>query len=1073
MSVIHPFVEFEKDLDVRIAETGAKWNYKKDSLVSSLEEFYEKECLKEPSKFPKIALNVMQAFKKTAHSSLEDLLKWVDTTQRSQDDESKRQLKDLVYSIEDHFQRQTSRNERQRHHAEQQLFRAERSRPPNPASNPEQKPEKPVPNRRTSVLKRVGSAGKAFERAKVTERIIRSQEANWEPRPSRHPHRRQNVMHIEKTLNGLNMNPDISRKTRPYKRSQAYGNPQGPARRISMTASRSPTAIQPKKRYATRSLSQELDASELQSDEPDDVPDKIHAKPSLKQEPVAAQGYRLPRISEELLIDGAFILGQQLNEEFSTTSFLADVEEDSDGGDTEVEQMAEEGQGQQKRDLEEKPQSGPDGTIMLSPHMAMRLWKTLLRNNERVDFAIAGCENLEKHDINASSVNELIDTWVPAIKDHHHKFRSIKSCFADIARHVLEVDLPPNPARKWETPNSSSMLGHSETSAGTEGSQCLSTAPSSGSRDSFISSNDDHSGENAEMNASSETKHPVIPDSKPATSFRPGISREFSVRQQKIKKNRESVTRGPYLSPPSSAGTQYSTTPQSSPRGGDSPNEWQSSPKEEKTPQKDSDGEKEAVSEDKKGDGPAGDMSSNGTGESSDIPEASQEASTPAPGNSDTCDDPDPDPTKGATADIALSHSSTKASGIFQYLKLGLRYLMLLAKLLIRNQVSAWCLAIEFVYQLMSWSFQRFIRCRNVDNNGKVLKSPILVPYVELGCVFNHFFFLYVLGWWLETPTHDFNVIHLQPHIATPPINRPKLTTSLTLPAQNHNLSTQSETSNSTEMSSKLIPSDPDHVMVIRNVTPNIATFSVPFSRFGKVKIGGRGTLVKLTSGGLAIFSPVALTKATQAKVMEMGGDVRYIVALDYEHHIFLSEWKKAYPSAKIIGPEGLPEKRAKQTDDPKINDDEFAVVFKKENKREIKIDPDFDADFDYEYVDGHANLEIVFFYKPEQVLIQADLLFNLPPTEQYSKVPESELPADGAVGKLFACVQNPRGDTKWLQRFNWYLLAKNRESFNDSMAQIAKWDFHTMIPCHGDVLEGDGKEVFMKVFDWHLQGHK
>jgi hypothetical protein len=94
-----------------------------------------------------------------------------------------------------------------------------------------------------------------------------------------------------------------------------------------------------------------------------------------------------------------------------------------------------------------------------------------------------------------------------------------------------------------------------------------------------------------------------------------------------------------------------------------------------------------------------------------------------------------------------------------------------------------------------------------------------------------------------HTPTHDFNVIHLQPRIATSSIKRPKLTTSLTLPAQKHNLSTQSETSNSAEMSSKLIPSDPDHVMVIRNVTPNIATFSVPFSRFGKVKIGGRGTL--------------------------------------------------------------------------------------------------------------------------------------------------------------------------------------------------------------------------------------
>ncbi|KAF5710665.1 hypothetical protein FMUND_9403 [Fusarium mundagurra] len=658
MSVAHPFVEFEKDLNVRIAETGAKWNHKKDSLVSSLEQFYEKECLKEPSKFPKMALKVMQAFKTTAHSSLEDLLEWVYITQRSQDDESKRQLKDLVNSMEYHFQSYTSRIKREKRQAEQRLLVMARSMPPNPASNPEQKPEKPIPKRRTSGLKRIGSAGNAFERAKVTEKIIHSQHANWQPRPPRHSRRRQNAMRMERTLDGLNEN---SRTRWPYNRSQTYGNPKGPARPTSMVASRPLIAIRPKKRY-TRSLYQELNFSESQRDEPDDVPDNKHAKPSFKQEPVAAQGYRLPRISEEL-IDDAFALGQQLNEEFSTASSLADIEEDSDGGDTEVEQMAEEGKGQQKRDFEEKPQSGPDGTIMLSPYVAMWLWKTLLCNNERVDFVIARCENLEKHDINASSVNELIDTWVPAIKDHHFKFRLIKSFFADIARHVLEVDLPPNAARK-SPPPSSSMLGHSETSAGSEGSQCLSTVPSSGLRDRLVSSNDDRDGDNAEMNANSERKRSVFSDTKPAASF--------SVWQQEIKKNRESVTRGPYLSPPSSAGTQCSTTPQSSPRDGDSPKKWQSSPKEEDTPQ-DSDEEKEAVSEDKKGDGPAGDMSSNGTGESSDIPEACQEANTPAPGNSNGGDDPDPDPTKGATADIESSNSSTKASGIFQSLKLGLR----------------------------------------------------------------------------------------------------------------------------------------------------------------------------------------------------------------------------------------------------------------------------------------------------------------------------------------------------------------------------------------------------------------
>jgi hypothetical protein len=44
-------------------------------------------------------------------------------------------------------------------------------------------------------------------------------------------------------------------------------------------------------------------------------------------------------------------------------------------------------------------------------------------------------------------------------------------------------------------------------------------------------------------------------------------------------------------------------------------------------------------------------------------------------------------------------------------------------------------------------------------------------------------------------------------------------------------------------MSSKLIPANPSEVMVIRNITPNIATFSVPFARFGRIPVGGRGTL--------------------------------------------------------------------------------------------------------------------------------------------------------------------------------------------------------------------------------------
>jgi hypothetical protein len=67
-----------------------------------------------------------------------------------------------------------------------------------------------------------------------------------------------------------------------------------------------------------------------------------------------------------------------------------------------------------------------------------------------------------------------------------------------------------------------------------------------------------------------------------------------------------------------------------------------------------------------------------------------------------------------------------------------------------------------------------------------------------------------------------------------------------------------------------------------------------------------------------------------------------------------------------------------------------FTWIFTPKNKHELKIDDDFDANFDYEYVDGHGNKELVFNYKPDRTLIEADVMFNLPATEQYSKSGQS-----------------------------------------------------------------------------------
>ena len=251
--------------------------------------------------------------------------------------------------------------------------------------------------------------------------------------------------------------------------------------------------------------------------------------------------------------------------------------------------------------------------------------------------------------------------------------------------------------------------------------------------------------------------------------------------------------------------------------------------------------------------------------------------------------------------------------------------------------------------------------------------------------------------------------------------------------------------------------------MVIRDVVPGqIATLSVPFLRFGLIKVGGRGTLVKLKTGNLAVFSPVALNSEAKAKVQQYAeasppGNVRYIIAPDFEHHIFVSPWAKEYPDANVIGPEGLPEKREK---DPQNAGIKFNHVFTPQNKHEMKISSEFDDEFDYEYVHSHGNKELVFLHKPTRTLIEADLLFNLPATEQFSRAGED--PNGGILTKIFNAIMHTRGDMTWQKRFLYYGVgAGDRKGFAESMRKIQTWgEFERIIPCHGDVIERGGSRI-------------
>lgn len=104
--------------------------------------------------------------------------------------------------------------------------------------------------------------------------------------------------------------------------------------------------------------------------------------------------------------------------------------------------------------------------------------------------------------------------------------------------------------------------------------------------------------------------------------------------------------------------------------------------------------------------------------------------------------------------------------------------------------------------------------------------------------------------------------------------------------------------------------------------------------------------------------------------------------------------------------------------------------------------------------------------------MIEGDLLFNLPATEQFSKADDSA--TTGIWTRIFNSINNTKGEALGQRRLIWYLISSgNRASFNKSMSKISKWDFDRIIPCHGDVIETGGKRIFDTIMAWHLEANK
>jgi hypothetical protein len=223
---------------------------------------------------------------------------------------------------------------------------------------------------------------------------------------------------------------------------------------------------------------------------------------------------------------------------------------------------------------------------------------------------------------------------------------------------------------------------------------------------------------------------------------------------------------------------------------------------------------------------------------------------------------------------------------------------------------------------------------------------------------------------------------------------------------------------------------------MLRRLTEEVHVLEVPFRTTG-LELGGRMTVIRLPDGGLWIHSPVRMEGATRAAV-EALGPVRFLVAPNLMHHLFLGEWAAAFPEARVVAPAGLQSKQPGLRIDVELADTPEAGQAEVLWRHRMRGMPRLE--------------EFVFLHRPSRTLLVTDLAFHI--RESPSWLTRTYLRWCGTYGKL--------APTVLLKS-----MVKDRAALRASLDTVLGWDFERVVVCHGEVLEQGGREALRAGFDW------
>jgi hypothetical protein len=199
-----------------------------------------------------------------------------------------------------------------------------------------------------------------------------------------------------------------------------------------------------------------------------------------------------------------------------------------------------------------------------------------------------------------------------------------------------------------------------------------------------------------------------------------------------------------------------------------------------------------------------------------------------------------------------------------------------------------------------------------------------------------------------------------------------------------------------------------------------------------------RMAVIRLSNGGLFVWSPTQLTASLQADVDSVG-QVWHIVAPNSLHHLFLPAWKRAYSEAQVYAPPGLRRKREDIVFDADLGS---------------APNPAWAGEIDQVVMRSLITTEVVFFHVESRTVLFADLIQQLP-TNLISGW-------RSVVAKLDLMTEHEPSVPR-----KFRIACVNRRVARDSLERILAWPTERVLMAHGTPIENNARAYLRRAFAW------